>query len=631
MTSKYFFLTIVGIATFFCFLNLYGSERINIKSQTPVFDRPMGSVVYVLKKNQEFVVEKKVLIKKEKFPFMRCILFYEIYLGPDARKTAYVTPSLMVKLTDKVVKGRKQALIVKRSFVNWNLIIPGIICLAAILYFIYFHLVKKKYNLVLSTSILCLFLFFLRWIILASVQGYPISIFCCATDEWAYFNGAKDLLNFNFSSLKQVSVGTPLYYIPFCLIFGQKDIYQVLIHISKFNGFILMPTITVMLFFSARKITGSYKKSIIYILIFSLLPLFYHNYECWQELLFKSRFSIPAAGGYRLYKQYLSLGFNNLPDMPSFLILISMILYYLHGKRNYLYIIIISFLFGLACLIRLNNILLAPMVAMLFYFKFKEQYSDYKKILIHAGMAIFITLCVLGIQLVVNYLSLGGILACPYGQGEDISSTTYITTAIKAMIGSNYIFVVLGLSGIIFQPNRKYRIIFTLWGVPVILFFATTKCISLSPYRYLIAVLPGLLLAFFALPVWEKMNRMELSAAIISLVFTLIFVTPSGMSPFYGSLPFDLQLFADGKNIAVIFYCIALLIDAIALFIIRKNRNALLFLIFTFAVFFTGNSFLIITIFALVMLRSLVDIWSEVYPLFKGYYAEISGKKNIPY
>lgn len=626
MTMKHFFLMIAGItAVFFC-LDLYSSETIKLKPQTPVFDRPMGRIVYVLNKEKEFVVEKEVLVKKEKFPFTRCISFYKIRLKPDADKAVYVAPVFKLKITDKIVNGRKQALIVKHNVINWTLTVSVIICLTVIFYFIYFHLIKKEFNIALSVLIFCVFLFFLRWVILASVQGYPISIFCCATDERLYFQGAKDIIDFNFTNLSKVSIGTPLYYVPFCLIFGQKDIYQVLMQISKFNGFILMPIITVMLFFIARKITGSYRKSIIYTLIFSILPLFYHNYECWQELLFKSRFSIPAAGGYRLYKQYLSLGFNNLPDMPSFFVLISLILYSVYGKKNYLYIIVISFLFSFACLIRLNNILMAPMVAFIFWFKFKDEYSNYKKILAHIAVALLTFIIVFSGQGVINYLNFGAIASTAYGSVGKISNTAYMSTAVKAMIGSNYLFMVLGLAGLIFQINRKYRIILTLWAVPMILFFATTDCISVAPYRYLIAVFPGLLLAFFSSSVWGKMNRLELSAVIVSLVFTFVFAAPGGMAPFSGVLPFDLQLFEEGRSIAVFLYCAALLIDLLALFFVRKNKNVFLFLLFTLGIFFIGNSLLIIAVFIFIILRNLTDIFYELMPLFRHFYIEISGK-----
>ena len=624
-----FLLVTILFVLSFCW-NLSASETVVVKSGTPLFAQPLKKVIYVQKKQREFSYKRKFLLKNEKFPLMKCVWFYEVFITPDFKRTAYVAPALEVKISDKLINGRKRALIDRRSEFNWNFAVPAIICLLTLIYFIYFHLIRKEYKTEVSLLVFCVFLFFLRCAMLASVQGYPISIFCIATDEHYYFKGAIDIVNNDIFNIKEVSVGTPLYYVPFYLLFGNHDIYSVLLPISKFNGFVLMPIVSIMLFFIAIKFTGSYRKSIIYVLLFSAMALFYHRYETWSDFLFKARFALPDVDGYRLYKQYLNSGFNNLPDVPSFFILALMVLYSLFGKKNIVSIIVVSCLFGLACLVRLNNIMLAPLVAMLFWFKYKNDFYDYKKLVLYALVSIFSFLAVMSVQFVVNYMNYGAVLASPYGDPENpISNVGFICQAITTMIGCTYLFMVVGVAGLIFQTNRKNRIILVLWTIPMILFFSTTRCVSVAPNRYLIFVIPGLLLSFFALSLWQKANKIELTALIISLVFTFIFVSPAGMAPFSGVLPLDLQLFDAGKSIAVFLYVAALLIDVLALFFVRKNKSIFYFLLFTLAVFFIGSSFVIITVFVLIMLRTLVDIFYELLPSCKHFYAQISGKKNI--
>jgi hypothetical protein len=615
------------------FLDLFESDKVTVKSGTPLFEKPLGKVITVLNKEREFKVVSKELVTREKFPLMKCLYFYQIKLND--KNTVFVAPELKVNMTENKKNGRRQATIVKRFQINWRLIFASSICVIAVFYFIYFHFIKKNYNLSLSISVFVIFLFFLRWVILASNQNYPVSIFCSATDESYYFQTAKDIIRLNFSTPWEVSIGLPLYYVPYCLFFGVDNIYNILIPMSYFNGFIIMPLITVLLFFVSKKITGSYKKSIIFALIFSIMPVFYHSFEAWDIFLFKSRFSLPDVDGYRFYKQYLSLGFNTLPDIPSALIIISMIFYALFGKESSLYVFVISFLFAFSCLIRLNNIFMAPLVAMLFWFKFKEEYFDLKVLLSHFAIAVFTFWAVFSMQLVINYHHFGSIFKTAYndvneeGKPIAISAVYYMKNSIKAMIGNNYLVMVMGVCGLIFQKDRKKQIILSLWTIPMILFFSTTHVIVLSSYRYLIAVFPGLFIAFFALPVWEEIGFKKMSVVVIALTFTFLAVAPAGMFPFSGALPFDIQVDSYGKTLAICLYVVALLIDVLTLIVLRNNRKICFFLAFLFVLFFVGNAFLIMAMFVFVILKAFVNIYKELLPLVKYYYCKYFLKRDI--
>ena len=610
---------------FLCVLTLSYSlnakDTITLEPGTPIFQKPLKKVIKVTRQKEKYKILGRVVEKSNKFPLLKCLYFYKINTAENPDKTAYAAPNLIVKFSKHPVSGRRQATVDLRSRVNWTLLFSSIICGFCLVYFLYFHYFKRQYKPLLSTIVFCVFLFFLRWIILSSTHTYPIRIFCSPTDEYYYFQGAVDIINFNFSSPMKVSIGTPIYYLPFCLLYGQEDIFPVIMQVSKFNGYILMPLITIMLFFIALKITRSYRKSIIYILIFSILPIFYHYFEGWDIFLFKSNFAVPAFDGYRFYKQYISLGFNNLPDVPSTFIIIASVLYAFYGRKNIFYIILISALFALSCLVRLNNILFAPSVALCFWFKFKTDYQEKPILLIkHIFISLICFFSIFSIQLYLNHICNGSILNTGYGNNDSnaIFSINFMITGIKPVIGCNYIFMVMGCCGIIFQTDARKRILFALWSIPMIVFLCGTRAASVTPYRYLLAVLPVLLVSFFGLPVWGGINKQERILVLASIILSFILVSPSGMSPFTGSLPLDLALAKNGKVITVILYCMTMVFNLIALFLIRKNRKAFVFLAFSLLLFFIGNQFLIIAIFIAIILWALVDVYKELKPEFKA-------------
>ena len=609
---------------FLCVLTLSYSlnakDTITLEPGTPIFQKPLKKIIKVTSKKEKYRISGRITEKSNKFPLLKCLYFYKINIAETPHKTAYAAPDLVVKFGRHPVSGKRQATVDLRSRVNWTLLFSSIICGFCLFYFLYFHYFKGKYKPLLSTIVFCVFLFFLRWIILSFTHTYPIRIFCSPTDEHYYLQGAVDIINFNFSSPMKVSIGTPLYYLPFCLLYGQEDIFPVIMQISKFNGYILMPLISIMLFFIALKITRSYPKSIIYILIFSILPIFYHYFEGWDILLFKSGFGLPDFDGYRFYKQYISLGFNNLPDVPSTFIIISFVLYAFYGRKNIFYIILISALFAFSCLIRLNNILFAPSVALCFWFKFKTDYQEKPILLIkHIFISLICFLSIFSIQLYLNHLCNGSILNTGYGNNNTnaIFNTIFMNASIRSVIGCNYIFMVMGCCGIIFQTDARKRILLAFWSIPMIIFLCGTNAASVTPYRYLLAVLPFFIVAFFDLPVWTSLKKQEKILVLASIISSFILVSPSGMAPFSGSLPLDLSLAKNGKAITVILYLMTMAFNLIALFLIRKNRKAFVFLAFSLLLFFIGNQFLIFAIFIAIILWALVDVYKVIKPEFK--------------
>ena len=605
--------------------NLNADETITLKAKTPIFKSPLKRVIKVTRKKETFKVLGRFTEKSNKFPLVKCLYFYKIGCEQTPDKIAYAAPDLTVKMSKRLVNGRRRATIDLRSKINWTLMISCCICAFSFFFFLYFYCFKKTKKLSLSIIAFTIFLFFLRWIILSSTQTYPIRIFCSPTDENYYFQGALYILNLNFSTPMNVSVGTPLYYLPFCLLFGQENIYPVVMQISKFNGYILMPSITVMLFYISLKITRSYKKSIIFILLFSILPIFYHYFECWDLLLFKSSFGFVSFDGYRFYKQYISLGFNNLPDVPSTFIIATFILYALYGKKNIFYIILISILFAFSCLIRLNNILFAPVVAMIFWFKFQTDYQEKFSLLMkHVFISIICFFAIFSIQLYLNYSCYGSILQTGYGNNDPnaIFSIAFMKTGIKSVIGCNYIFMIMGCCGIIFQTDRRKRILFAIWSVPMMVFFCGTHAASVTPYRYFIAIFPVLFIAFFSLPIWQNLSKRGLIFVCSSIVLSFMLVSPSGMAPFTGNLPLDLLLVKDGKTIAIFLYCIAVLFNLASLFMIRRNRKVFVFLTFLLLLFFIGNQFLVFATFLAIFVWAVIDICRELQPALKTFLLE---------
>ena len=171
-------------------------------------------------------------------------------------------------------------------------------------------------------------------------------------------------------------------------------------------------------------------------------------------------------------------------------------------------VFILGCAFGFCCLIRINYIFFAPVLAFVVLEKLPAK--DYKTLL-HAFLCAaggFLTLFIW--QLLINFHQFGNPLTFGYSlhyldfapeKRPDTGfnwSTLLELRHIKFLLGANKLLMTAGMAGLLFTKERSARIALTLAAVPLILFFLGYTHTYCDARRFILMAFPMLLAAFCA-------------------------------------------------------------------------------------------------------------------------------------
>ena len=346
---------------------------------------------------------------------------------------------------------------------------------------------------------LILFLLFLKQFLLSLYLSAGECVQARLIDESCYLKIGYELFH-TVTGKWNYPVGYPLLIAGVMAVTGGSfaGIQQASEWISVFNGFLLFPAVYALLGVILYRFTLSLRRTFLILLALILIPFFVFPCENFTANDYTQWIDIPLLTiSYKSYYIRMWTSLNALSDPSSvFFVLLCIFLALFRGKgiRN---LLLISALFGFSCLVRLNNIFFAPLLAYLFLMANRETYRESKKTFFRDIFSCaFVFLLVFSPQFFVNYRDFSSIWIFPYVLHEAANAGFEIGSLLgggmKYYTSCNQLLFSFGCASLFFMKKGFFRTVLILWIVPLVLFFSGYVCFSANPVRFILPSLLGL-------------------------------------------------------------------------------------------------------------------------------------------
>jgi len=327
---------------------------------------------------------------------------------------------------------------------------------------------------------------------------YPI-------DEMAYFAVAKGLMNWDFTIPFSMTIGLPLCYIPWIWLTGAKDIFTLLPFWTYFSALVLMPATFCLFYLMVRKLSGRPAIALAAAALWLLFPRIYLPVEvptplsfvnfCWNF----SDYSITCYG-------CILSGFNTMSETVSVPVVFLTAVLLLYCRPSSALTLLVGMIFGFACLIRINNIFFAPLLAWLFWIADRAALAQWRNLLRTSSLAILGFMAVFCWQLAVNYIEFGNPLTLPYVlHGQEVYqgfAWKNIDRVAHYYFNIHHLYYTLLIAGLFLICDRSFRVTLILWTVPLTLFFCGYGFTG-QPYRFLLPALFGIAAVIACARIWQ--------------------------------------------------------------------------------------------------------------------------------
>lgn len=601
-------LIVTGLLLLISFAKAYAG--VIFDSGTPVFYNPSNDAKLLSVINRQIEIEplseKYVFLARH--PLARYYKFYEIPASAD--KTGWACPEFKISLNN----GKSE---IVRKYVNPPLRKVLLILVAtaflAIIGFYGYRVARRgkiaPLSTVASVSLSIAFLVLLRWLLLLILIEGSNNVIASSSDDPGYFQTAMGFINGDFFGPWRFTIGLGFLYIPFILALNATQFYDIAVQFAWFAGFVLMPASIVMAYLIIRKLTGSQYKGFFTALLWTVIPFFYSHLEVWNEKVFKSFFALPKfTFCFRLYRNIITMGFNAMSDTPSTFFVLLCILLCVFMSAKIKNIALIALVYGFACLLRINNIFFAPLIAWLFWCSFNVRLLEWKFFVKTLLTALVAFMAVFGWQLIINRMHFGHFFTFPYvlhGGANDGFRWSFVSQGIQYLGGSNLAYWSLGTAGIFFVSDRKLRITLILWAVPVILFFFGYTYTFCDSHRFIMSSYSAMLAAFVCADIWNKTNGREKALLVAMLLMSLLLVSPSSYFWDY-QLIWDIQQWSWGVAVAHFLNYAVLAVALLIALSFYKNLQLMCFALVFMMLYFSGNPFFFAVVFVFLL------IWAAV-------------------
>lgn len=593
------------------------NTQVHLRENTPVFSEPhMDAPLQGNSgKDADFPISgmKNFYFEKNPFgiewhPIMEYTTFYKIKFNG---KDAWASPDLFFLSENNI----------KNDHVSRNNYIWGVMFSFCGFIFLLLHgmksflkdMINGKNNAMVTFGVI-LFLLYLRSFLLFLYLYLSDNMVVTPTDEISYFTIGKDILNCNWNSKWSYTIGFPLLLIPFIAAFNPSSYFDIYDILRFWNAILIAPLSLMLVYLIIKKLSNSAINAFITILVLIIVPFFYYPSEAWNS--FRALFMEPGLDicGLRPYYIFFWTGLNALSDIYSSLIVFLCIYLGLIMPRKMYSIILISFIFGFACLVRLNNIFIALLIAYLFYLKFKEELLSPVYMLKALLTAIIFFMAAFAWQFLINFLQFGSILIWPYSlhltadRGFEISSL--LNGGIDFLLQTNWIYMSAGVIGMFYIRDTVKRNIFVLWALPLITFFCGYICVFASPVRFILPAYGALVAAFICIDFMKKHNWKLIAFIITVIILNFVLVTP----------PFkylDLQISATRFYImSVLNITIPLLSVIASTIVLWKEKKLLVFMTAFFLIYYSGSGLVIFILMLILLLITMISVVREIYNSF---------------
>ena len=579
----------------------------------------------------EIIKKEKIFLSQDQVLGLFTDVYYLKIPGTDG--LGYFPKITFKKGKDgKIIPGVDQ--IDSLMFLGTIIFVLGLLALAG-----YFRLESEKKKYLLPAALVFFVWGFAAWYI-----GFISDFIIAPSDDIAFFNIAKTILAGDFTSVKYVyPIGFPLLCIPFILLFHLQNWTDFMLIYMNYQTFVLIPCLFLILYrFFNVKMGCSRIQS------FCILCLWLILLSCYLPISFlpssdtplyipetyfnNACFSIPERYSFLFIKCTL-LGRNAMSDYTAFFLLVVLLYFSMKKSQSLIRFFVLSMGFGFLCLVRLNYIFFAPLLAFVFYDSFSELWKDkryylYAALCGTAGFMIFF-IC----QFVINKIQFGSPFVWPYSLHKYRPDRGFVWTVVpygfKFLCQNNYIYIIFGLSSLLFIPDRKNRAILTLWIIPMLLFFCGYPFVFHSSVRFILALYPPLVAAMVMNPAWKASWPVRIKAALI--VFSSCVLCKSNLF-FIHYQPWNLGKYGISNTVFIISQCVICLFCCAVIFSFRKElktdyantiRHVRFLILFT-AVFFIGSACIYFAglLVLVAFVYGLRDTWAVI--------KEINVRKEFP-
>ncbi len=591
----------------------HGGEKVVIPSMTPVFAEPSRHSRLINVSAQpteaELIDTKRFL--EEVHPLAYYWYFSQVRL-PDGQ-TGYFEPQIRVGFDE----NEKAVLEFNLTTPWWRLLLMGVIgaALAVNLILLYRHYHKK--SLLSPRAFQCcliLTIVLVRQILLAMLIHGGGNIITRPADDTGYFENLHSFLTWDFSKPWHFTVGQSILYLPLTLLTGAQTIYDILIPYSYFSGFVLAPLSLAAGYLIARKLTGSTVAAFASMAAWAILPFFYYYNPDFTspDGLLSSFFALPDFGfNFFHYTVLIATGFNAMSDTASTLFILGclvMALYLKPGPRNYA---LIAFVFAFSCMLRINNILFLPPIALVIWLNGGrgELLKSWRHFLLCAGAAAGAFVVGFLPQFAANAYFYGSPLLFSYIRC-DAGAHTYLAWNFVNFnscyyAGSSYLIWVPAVLSLWFMKSRELRTIFCWWAIPVIFFFYGYSHGWDDPVRFVLTSFPAFFMAITACEVWRGLNKYERWCPVVFAAGWLLLLPNPSVAVWQYYLE-DFRFFHRFIEYTWLNWIIyAAMLGA--LWGLRKKPKLACFLALSTFLYLYGNAYLLNLLMAGAMLRALWD------------------------
>ena len=495
--------------------SLCPAAEIKLKNATPVFEKPdiFSREVGTLQPGR-WQIKK---LPQKSFSVRHPIAY--IHHFAELEQGGFVSP-------DVGVNDRGEPYSIPPSFQWQTPVMAFLLALLAVMIFLFVKGKKEKTLLPESGTECAYFIFFaiiLRQILVLSETSFWGNALPCASDEPGYFKAIYDILHSSFAGPWHFTVGLGIFYLPFILFTGAKEYYDIAVIFSYTDALVLAPAALAAGFMVLKGFRIKSRTAFAAILLWALYPFFVYHSEFWNKLHFAPILSLPCSfefvsDWWRFYAVCINAGFNAMSDTPALLTLLLTLLLAQKLPFSLRNAFILGCAFGFCCLIRINYIFLAPVLAFVVLEKMPDKKNKILALTFLCAAGGFLTLFIW--QLLINFHQFGNPLTFGYSlhyldfapeKRPDTGfnwSTLFELRNIKFLVGANKLLMITGIAGLLFIRDRYTRIALTLTAVPLLLFFFGYTHTYCDARRFILIVYP-VFLAAFALSIANLFNVKE--------------------------------------------------------------------------------------------------------------------------
>ena len=502
-----------------------GAAEAVLPEGTPVFSKPEHTSKLLLLTMEPMAVElgdsQRVLVKKH--PLARYYTFTEVHL-PDGR-CGYMDPDVYVRLDNGIPK-----LIFPPRRPLWRALWLAA-ALGGMVYLGWDFRKKRPVGRALYWRMGLFLIFFRQALLLWVLQGGE-NLVASPMDEAGYWFNLQQFCKGDFSQPWHFTVGLSLLYAPFAAA-GISSVDQLVLPFSIFSGLILSPLMIAAAFGIALALLRKPWAAWCVGLLWSVLPFVLHHHAGFDRKWFYSYWDLPSMEfTFAHYVTLIGAGFNAMSDTPSTLLVLGTALWLWIGRKSdwKWQCLPAACFFGFACMVRINNILYAPLLAGIFWWSRPGWWMDRKKLL-QLLSGTFVMFCIGFLpQFVVNYHFFGNALRFSYtnyeGGAHTYLSKIFFELNFAYYTAANFPVWAAGGAAMLFLKETRLRLLLWLWGVPAVIFFSLYSHGTDDAVRFVMPTYPAFLIALAA--VGCGIGDRKLTGIFAGGMVLLLLVAPNG-------------------------------------------------------------------------------------------------------